>query len=55
MTTITPVGSETAIAPNTRPIDMKLEVAAIPVSDVDRAKQFYSEPGLEARRRLRRR
>lgn len=30
---------------NVRPIDMKLEVIVIPVSDVDRAKQFYSKLG----------
>jgi catechol 2,3-dioxygenase-like lactoylglutathione lyase family enzyme len=35
-------GIETAKA---RAIDMKLEVVAIPVSDVDRAKRFYSELG----------
>jgi catechol 2,3-dioxygenase-like lactoylglutathione lyase family enzyme len=45
MTIMTPVSSEAAITPATRPIDMKLEVAAIPVSDVDRAKQFYSRLG----------
>jgi catechol 2,3-dioxygenase-like lactoylglutathione lyase family enzyme len=28
-----------------RPIDLKLEVAAIPVSDVDRAKAFYGQLG----------
>jgi catechol 2,3-dioxygenase-like lactoylglutathione lyase family enzyme len=28
-----------------RPLDLKLEVAAIPVSDVDRAKAFYSRLG----------
>jgi len=28
-----------------RPLDMKLEIAVIPVSDVDRAKQFYSNLG----------
>lgn len=31
--------------PQTGSIDMKFEVAAIPVSDVDRAKQFYSRLG----------
>ena len=36
-----------------RTMDMKLEIVVIPVSDVDRAKQFYGEPGLAARRRLR--
>jgi catechol 2,3-dioxygenase-like lactoylglutathione lyase family enzyme len=29
----------------TRPIDMKLEVIVIPVSDVDRAKEFYASLG----------
>jgi hypothetical protein len=28
-----------------RPIDMKLEVVVIPVSDVDHAKRFYSDLG----------
>lgn len=32
-------------APKTRTIDMKLELVVIPVSDVDRAKQFYSKLG----------
>jgi catechol 2,3-dioxygenase-like lactoylglutathione lyase family enzyme len=45
MTIKTPVRSEAAITPTARPVDMKLEVAAIPVSDVDRAKQFYSRLG----------
>jgi len=36
--------STIAIA-NARPLDMKLEIAVIPVSDVDRAKQFYSNLG----------
>lgn len=30
---------------NARPLDMKLEIAVIPVSDVDRAKQFYGNLG----------
>ena len=38
-----------------RTVDMKLEVVVIPVSDVDRAKSFYGNLGLAARRRLRRR
>ncbi len=38
------VRSEVAIE-GTRPVDMKLEVTAIPVSDVDRAKRFYSSLG----------
>ena len=43
---ITQVRSETAIElPKTRSVDMKLEVVVIPVSDVDRAKRFYSNLG----------
>ena len=30
---------------NARPVDMKLEVVAIPVSDIDRSKSFYSKLG----------
>jgi predicted enzyme related to lactoylglutathione lyase len=30
---------------NAQPLDMKLEIAVIPVSDVDRAKQFYGNLG----------
>jgi catechol 2,3-dioxygenase-like lactoylglutathione lyase family enzyme len=42
----TQVRSETAIeTPTARGIDMKLEVVVIPVSDVDRAKRFYSNLG----------
>ena len=38
--------SETAIgAASARPLDMKFEVAAIPVSDVERAKRFYEGLG----------
>ena len=33
-------------------VDMKLEVVVIPVSDADRAKEFYGEPRVAARRRL---
>ena len=36
--------ADVAIA-NARPIDMKLEVIVIPVSDVERAKEFYSKLG----------
>jgi catechol 2,3-dioxygenase-like lactoylglutathione lyase family enzyme len=32
-------------AARARPVDMKLEVVVIPVSDVDRAKRFYSKLG----------
>ncbi len=31
--------------PSARAVDMKLEVVVIPVSDVDRAKRFYSDLG----------
>src|SRR5512143_4013198 len=42
----TQVRSETAIeTPRARTVDMKLEVVVIPVSDVDRAKSFYSNLG----------
>jgi catechol 2,3-dioxygenase-like lactoylglutathione lyase family enzyme len=42
----TPERSETAIeTPKARPVDMKLEVIVIPVSDVDRAKRFYGNLG----------
>ena len=33
-------------------VDLKLEVVVIPVSDVDRAKEFYAGPRVAARRRL---
>ena len=36
--------SETA-TPAARPVDLKLEIAVIPVSDVDRAKRFYGGLG----------
>ena len=42
----TQVQSDTdATTPKTRGVDTKLEVVVIPVSDVDRAKQFYSSLG----------
>jgi catechol 2,3-dioxygenase-like lactoylglutathione lyase family enzyme len=42
----TQVRSETAIeTPRARRVDIKLEVVVIPVSDVDRAKHFYSNLG----------
>jgi len=31
--------------PKTKPVDMKLEIVVIPVSDVDRAKEFYGKLG----------
>ena len=40
------VSSETAFeAPKARTVDMKLKVVVIPVSDVDRAKEFYGSLG----------
>ena len=39
------VHPSTIATANARPLDMKLEIAVIPVSDVDRAKQFYSNLG----------
>ena len=44
MTITTQVRSEAAIN-KARPVDMKFEVTAIPVSDVDRAKRFYGNLG----------
>src|SRR5512133_3804860 len=42
----TQVRSETAIeTPRARTVDMKLKVVVIPVSDVDRAKEFYGSFG----------
>src|SRR6478752_381541 len=42
----TPVQSKTAIETSkTPPVEFKLEVVAIPVSDVDRAKRFYGGLG----------
>ena len=38
--------------PTAATVDLKLEVVAIPVSDVDRAKAFYGELGWTARRRF---
>jgi catechol 2,3-dioxygenase-like lactoylglutathione lyase family enzyme len=37
--------SEAAATQSARKLDMKLEVVVIPVSDVDRAKEFYSKLG----------
>jgi catechol 2,3-dioxygenase-like lactoylglutathione lyase family enzyme len=46
MSTTTEVRSEPAIeAPSACMVDMKLEVVAIPVSDVERAKRFYGRLG----------
>ena len=45
MNAITQVRNEAANIRQTRPVDMKFEVAAIPVADVDRSKNFYSNLG----------
>jgi catechol 2,3-dioxygenase-like lactoylglutathione lyase family enzyme len=37
--------SDVAVNPSAATVDMKLEVVVIPVSDVDRAKEFYSRLG----------
>ena len=34
-------------------VDMKFELVVIPVSDVDRAKEFYAKARVAARRRFR--
>ena len=39
------VSKKTEAAPQAKPVDMKLEVVVIPVSDVDRAKAFYQNLG----------
>ena len=42
----TPISNERATQiPSAGMVDMKLEVVVIPVSDVDRAKRFYSSLG----------
>ena len=38
--------------PSAATVDLKLEVVAIPVSDVDRAKAFYGGSGVDSRRRF---
>ena len=50
----TEVSTQTATGDASAPkVPFKLEAVVIPVTDVDRAKAFYSEPRVEARRRLR--
>ena len=39
------VSEKTEAAPQAKPVDMRLEVVVIPVSDVDRAKAFYQKLG----------
>ena len=45
MSTMNTSGESTAKAPEARTVDFKLEVAIVPVSDADRAKQFYASLG----------
>jgi catechol 2,3-dioxygenase-like lactoylglutathione lyase family enzyme len=45
MATLKSVNSEPASAANAATVDMKLEVVIIPVSNVDRAKEFYTKLG----------
>jgi predicted enzyme related to lactoylglutathione lyase len=37
--------TQAANTPNAPTVDLKLEIAVIPVSDVDRAKEFYTRLG----------
>ena len=44
--TVTEMRSQAAVElPKAATIDLKLEIVVIPVSDVDRAKNFYAELG----------
>jgi catechol 2,3-dioxygenase-like lactoylglutathione lyase family enzyme len=45
MATLSAVGNETASSPTASRADMKFELVGIPVSDVDRAKEFYGRLG----------
>src|SRR5262249_31225689 len=45
MSTPTKVAEPALKSSSSRPLDMKLEVAVIPVKDVDRAKRFYVDLG----------
>jgi len=45
MSTIDVSGETSGQVPETGPVDFKLEVVTLPVSDVDRAKQFYASIG----------
>jgi catechol 2,3-dioxygenase-like lactoylglutathione lyase family enzyme len=45
MNSADPSRQDAAATPNTRGVDMKLEVAVLPVADVDRAKSFYQKLG----------
>jgi catechol 2,3-dioxygenase-like lactoylglutathione lyase family enzyme len=45
MATLSAVGNETASSASAARADMKFEIVVIPVSDVDRAKEFYAKLG----------
>jgi catechol 2,3-dioxygenase-like lactoylglutathione lyase family enzyme len=45
MSTNSVPAKETTGQPNVAPVDMKFEIVVIPVSDVDRAKEFYGKLG----------
>jgi catechol 2,3-dioxygenase-like lactoylglutathione lyase family enzyme len=45
MATVSAISNESSNAPSPARIDMRLEVVVIPVSDVDRAKEFYTRIG----------
>jgi len=45
MATLSAIDNESANAPSAERVDMKFEVAVIPVADVDRSKSFYTKLG----------
>jgi catechol 2,3-dioxygenase-like lactoylglutathione lyase family enzyme len=45
MSTLEVPGNDATVSASVASVDMKLEVVVIPVSDVDRAKEFYSRLG----------
>jgi catechol 2,3-dioxygenase-like lactoylglutathione lyase family enzyme len=45
MATLSAIGKEPTNAPSPVRVDMKFEIVVIPVSDVDRAKEFYARLG----------
>jgi catechol 2,3-dioxygenase-like lactoylglutathione lyase family enzyme len=45
MATLSAVGNDTASSASVAKVDMKFEIVVIPVSDVDRAKEFYARLG----------
>jgi len=40
-----PMKDTSSVDPEVAPIDMKFEIVVLPVSDVDRAKEFYTKLG----------